>query len=291
MDNKIKFECKSDEFEQIPKEIIDSTGLKFPKAHVDIDSMVNLSKQLKEYREDTVCRIPFCVTVESEAMGANVNLGDEKIGPRVSDYMFNSIEELRNIKEIDLTKGRIETVLDSVGKLRNENEIVSLNVEGPFTIISSLIDQRSFYKGMRKNKDIVDECIKVVEDSIVKYILEGIKRGANIISYADPCGSLDIVGPRIYKEISGKSTYNILKRVEDKTENCIIHICGKTSIGLENLGFIESYNVNYNKNYTYGDAICSLLEDKEINIIGHSCIKKTNIKTQNSEIWIIKLIT
>ena len=290
MNEKIKFECKSDEFEQIPKAIIDSTELKFPKAHADMDSMVKLSKKLKEHKKDRICRIPFCVTVESEAMGAKINLGNEKNGPRVSDYMFDSIKELRNIKEIDLTKGRIKKVLDSVEKLRNQNEIVSLNVEGPFTIISSLIDQRSFYKGIRKNKETIEYCMTVVENSIIKYILEGIKRGANIISYADPCGSLDIVGPKIYKEISGKSTYKILKRVEDKLEHSIIHICGKTSIGLQKLGFIESYSMNYNESYTYGDSICSILEDKEIKIIGHSCIKKTNIKTKNPEMWIIKLI-
>ncbi|WFD11111.1 uroporphyrinogen decarboxylase family protein [Tepidibacter hydrothermalis] len=290
MNEKIKFECKSDELEQIPKEIIDSTELQFPKAHVDMDSMVNLSEKLKEYRKDTVCRIPFCVTVESEAMGAKINLGNEKNGPRVSEYMFDTIEELGNIKEIDLNKGRIRTVLDSVEQLRNQNEIVSLNVEGPFTIISSLIDQRSFYKGIRKNKEIIDNCIKVVEDSIVKYILEGIKRGANIISYADPCGSIDIVGPKIYKEISGKSTYKILKRVEDRLEDSIIHICGKTSIGLQKLDFIEACSMNHNENCTYGDAICGLLKDKEINIIGHNCIKKTNLKTKNPKVWIIKLI-
>jgi uroporphyrinogen-III decarboxylase len=58
-----------------------------------------------------------------------------------------------------------------------------LNVEGPFTIISSLIDPMNFYKGIRKNKAAVTKIISVVEDSIVKYIIEGLKRGARIISY------------------------------------------------------------------------------------------------------------
>src|SRR3712207_7159909 len=50
-----------------------------------------------------------------------------------SKYLFNSIDELENIKEIDLNNGRIKEVLDAIEKLARQGENVILNVEGPFT--------------------------------------------------------------------------------------------------------------------------------------------------------------
>ncbi|MBU3188478.1 hypothetical protein K9O30_03780 [Clostridium bowmanii] len=55
----------------------------------------------------------FCVTVEAEALGADIKLGDEKVGPRVNKYAFNNVEELKNIEEINFTKGRIHSVLEA----------------------------------------------------------------------------------------------------------------------------------------------------------------------------------
>lgn len=84
---------------------------------------------------------------------------------------------------------------------------------GSFTIITSLVDSRIFYKAMRKNKEMVYDFLKIIEDNIIKYMEEGIARGAKIISYADPVGAKDIVGPKVYKDFSGKSSYNILKKI------------------------------------------------------------------------------
>ncbi len=290
MEIKVNFKCTSDNLEEIPQCIIDNTGLKFPKAHTNVENMSRLAQELKKYKNDVICRVPFCVTVEAEALGADIKLGDEKNGPRVNEYVFKSAEKLINIEDIDLSKGRIKEVLDSVDDLRNKNEIVALNVEGPFTIISSLIEPKLFYKAIRKNSEILDNLMQVIEDSIVKYILEGIKRGAKIISYGDPVGALDIVGPKIYKEVSGRSAYNILKRLEGHLDNTIIHLCGKTSTAFEEIGLSKAEAIEYDENLTYGEAICKLLENnKEIKIIGHSCIKKTALKSKNPVLWNIKL--
>ncbi len=287
---KINFKCTSDNLEEIPQDVINHTRLKFPETHTNMNDMVSLSKALRKYQEDTICKLPFCVTVEAEAMGADINLGDEKMGPRVSDYVFNSIDELVNIEEINLSRGRIKQVLGAVENLSNQNEIVSLNVAGPFTIISSLIEPRTFYSGIRKSREIVDQFMQVIEDNIVKYALEGVKRGARIISYGDPVGALDIVGPRVYKEISGRITYNILKRVGDNLENSIIHLCGKTSTAFEQLGFSKSEPIEYDEKLTYGEVIGDLLEKNEdVKIIGHSCIKRTPLKIKDSVIWRIEL--
>ena len=124
----------------------------------------------------------------------------------------------------------------------------------------------------------------------MKYINEGINRGAQIISYGDPAGALDIVGPKIYREYSGISTFNILKRVESELGDSIIHICGKTSTAFQNMDLIEAHPIKLEEGITYGQAIDFILRNRmNVKIIGHNCIKRSPFKLKNSIIWEIKL--
>jgi uroporphyrinogen-III decarboxylase len=291
MEYNIQFKCEGDNLEIIPDSIADNTGITFPRAHTENALMCLLAKELKNHKKDSICRVPFCVTVEAEALGGNIKLGDMKIGPRVDQYAFATIEELESIKNIDFNKGRIKEVLEATQKLNDEGECVALSVEGPFTILSSIIDPMVFYKGIRKNKEKIEEFLKVLEDNIVNYIIEGIKRGAKIISYGDPVGSLDIVGPKVYEQYSGKITYNILKRVEPYLENSIIHLCGKTSTAFEKFNLSISKAIEFEEEITYGEAINRILhERKDVKFIGNSCIKRTPFIMKKPVVWEIKLL-
>jgi uroporphyrinogen-III decarboxylase len=290
MENKVEFKCEGENLEQIPESIVEKTGITFPEAHENKYQMAMLAREIRAYRKDTAARIPFCVTVEAEALGGDIQLGDAKIGPRVRGYRFESVEEMQYMSEMDLESGRIKEVLDCVELLCSQGEVVALNVEGPFTIISSLIDPMNFYKGIRKNKAAVTKIISVVEDSIVKYIIEGLKRGARIISYGDPVGAMDIVGPKMYEEVSGKSSYNILKRVEQHLEAAVVHICGKTSTAFVKLGLGVTIPVEFTEDMKYGEAINTALKERQdIKFIGHRCIKKSPLMLGNKVLWSIKL--
>ncbi|WP_077368312.1 uroporphyrinogen decarboxylase family protein [Anaerosalibacter sp. Marseille-P3206] len=290
MSKVIDFVCVSDQLEEIPESIVKNSGLKFPEVHTKAEYIVTLSKKLMKHKNDILCRLPFCNTVEAEALGGNIKLGDAKTGPRVESYAYSSLDELLDIEEIDLNNRRIAEVLKAVEILREQGETVVLNVEGPFTIITSLIDSRVFYKGIRKDSERVNQFLKIIEDNILKYIKEGINRGAQIISFGDPAGALDIVGPKVYREYSGKSTFNILKRVESVLGNSILHICGKTSTTFQNMGLIESHPIKLKEDITYGQAIEYILSNRmDVKVIGHNCIKRTPFKLKNSTIWDIKL--
>lgn len=290
MEEKVSFKCQGESFEQIPDSIPCSLGITFPRAHTDRYIMALLAEELRKHKKDRICRVPFCVTVEAEAMGAKINLGNEKTGPMVESYLFNSVEDLQALREIDLEAGRIKEVLECVSILNKQDKIVVLSVEGPFTIASSLVDPAVLFKGLRKNKAIVDNFFKIIEKSIVNYMRKGIEKGARIISYADPVGSKSIVGPKLYKEVSGPISYNILKSIENDLQGVIVHLCGQTSTALEGLGLTESYPIKSVEGSTYGEAICQVMEKKkDTNFLGHKCIKRSPIKLA-TPVWGIKLL-
>lgn len=287
---KIDFKCNQNDNEDIPLEIINNSNLSFPNLHTNAKDIASISKSLKKYRKDTLCKIPFCTTVEAEAFGAYINLGDEKNCPRIKDYAFSSLEELTNLENIDFEKGRIKEVLESIKILSFENETVTLNVCGPMTIISLLIDLKYFYKGLKKNRDSIDKLMKVIEDNIVNYIIKGYENGAKVISYSDPVGDINIVGPKVYEEVVSKTTINILDRSIESIDEGLIHICGKTSSALYNLSKCKFIEVKYENDITYGEAICNIFENEKVKIIGNNCMKRTPHNLKDSQIYLIELI-
>ena len=286
---KLEFKCDQIDNENIPLEIIQGSNLSFPNLHKNANDMAYISKSLKDYRKDSICKLPFCTTVEAEAFGANINLGDEKNCPRSRDYAFSSLEELSKLDNIDFDNGRIKEVLESISILSSKNEIVTLNVCGPMTIISLLVDLKYFYKGVRKNLDCIDKLMNIIEDNIVNYIVKGYEKGAKIISYSDPVGDINIVGPKVYEEVVSKTTINILERASTCIGEGVIHICGKTSSALFNLKKCKFTKVEYESCLTYGEAICNIIESKKVKIIGNNCMKRTQYNLKNSQIFIIDI--
>jgi uroporphyrinogen-III decarboxylase len=291
MDYESNFKCVLDKFEEIPESIVLETGITFPSAHRRCSELSVLAKALKEYHKDSVIRVPFCLTIEAEALGANIKLGDERIGPRVGEYVFSSIEDMKNIKTIDLSKGRISEVLKSVENLSSEGETVALSVQGPFTIMSSLIDPLLFYKAVRKDRESAETFMEAICNSIVIYIEEALKRGVKIISFGDSVGSISILGPKMYKDFSGRYSHTVLKSIENKLGRAFVHLCGVTSTSLDKAGLIKSTPLYVDMDLNYGEALEKVVKAREdVKLIGHNCLKRTTLKMKKPVVWKIELI-
>lgn len=285
------FICTGDDLEQIPEEVVKKTGLSLPGAHSDKHGMATLAGELRKHRGDVIARVPFCVTVEAEAYGAHIKLGDAVNGPRVESYPFLSIEEMSGLQGIQLNQGRIKEVLGAVEILAEAGEKVALNVEGPFTILSSLIDPLNFYKGLRKDPQQIKKIIAIIEEGIIRYSLEGVKKGASIISYGDPVGAIGIIGPKVYRDYSGPSSWRIIQGIKEASGKVLIHLCGKTSTALEKIELASSYPIEIDGGATYGQALLGQL-DKATGplVIGHRCIKGSLNKMVNPILWGIELV-
>lgn len=276
------FKCIGNEGETIPHEILDELNISYKDANNDVNSIAILSKCLKEHNKGIYCVVPFCHTLEAESLGSTV-IFDYVVGNRIGKYSIEDAESIKTIPSIDLYNGRISKVLEAIKRLKDNGEKVRLDITGPISLVTSVMDSGLFYKTLRKDKKTINKLLELIEDNIVAFILEGIKQGVDIISFADPTGTIDIVGPKVYEEISGKSTYNILKRIENQLGNTIVHLCGKTSTSLESIGLLEIETVEVHGS-SYSEMISNISKERDdIKFIGHWCMKLD--KAVDGVIW------
>lgn len=267
------FKCIGNDNTTVSDETIERVGASYEKANKDAVYMTKLSKEIRDDMGVLYCIVPFCHTAEADAFGSDV-VFDHIAGNRINKSIIDKQEDLKNIEAIDFSQGRINQILESIKLLKRDGEKVCLNVTGPITIATSIVDNRVFYKTVRKDRESIDTLLNTIEDSLVEYIKRGVESGLDIISFADPAGTLDIVGPKVYKELCGPSVIRVLKRVEGILGSSLIHLCGKTSTSLEEAGLIDSKKVESYGN-SYGESLENYKEENiDTKFIGHWCIKR-----------------
>lgn len=290
MDNFIGFKCVGEDRDPVPDSLLESINISYVDAFTKSESMAEVSKKIKEVKNDVFCVLPFSVTIEAEALGAELSIDDKLPTPITKEGTFKNLDEINSRSFVfSVNDGRIKSILDAVEILTKSGEQVILNVEGPLTILSMLINTRTVYKEIIKNPEsILIACDNII-DYLCEYIYEGIRSGAKIISYSDPFAAYELVSKDVYKNICGEVTYRLLKKLEGKINGCIIHLCGRTSIGFEKSGFCKGEKVKVENNVTYGDALNAAISNREVKIVGHRCMKEVNKAINDQYYWNIKL--
>ena len=152
MRNFIDFNCTYDNAAGISESVCKKLNLSFPDAYLDGETIALISKAIQDEEG-----IPFWHTVEAEAMGADINLGDEKSVPRAGSFVCTELDELLQFLSID----------------------------------SSHI-----LKALRKEQDKMKEVLDKFRVQILQFMQQGVLAGINILSYADSMGSLSVLGPK-----------------------------------------------------------------------------------------------
>ena len=283
------FNCTYDNSVGVNADVTEGLSLTFPDAYLHWDTMAKLSKALKEHDGAVFCELPFCHTVEAEAMGGIINYGNEKTGPRAKEYICTTPEELLELPEIDFTSGRIHEVLLACQELRNQGEQVVLQVSGPFTILNVLMDARYVFKAMRKKPEIMKEVFWKLGREILEFMEEAKKYGVEHISYADSSGGVNILGPKMAEQVVNDFTYDFLKEARKLTdEHTMILLCPKTTFALLGMKKAKFADVKVPEQTTYGEACISMIGKAEF--AGQMCIKNVGYRLDNGIFKAVKLI-
>lgn len=289
MSKLVDFPCKPQETIGLSPEIIEKTGLSFPAGYNDRMSLVALALAVKDDKNLPFCMLPFCHTIEAEALGGKINLGNGFIGPRPKKYAYTSVEDLLQAPAMDFTKGRIHQVLLGCSILKGRGEKVVLEICGPYTIISSLMDLSLFFKTWRKDPSLAENLFSFIGDNLANYFKAACTAGVDIISYADPAGSLKILGPRYTEKTAHLFTVPFLQKASEITAGkALIHLCPKIMLILRGLDLAKFIDLVIPKRTTYAEAVLKAVGKTEI--IGQSCLGQKSLVESNRSIKAIRAL-
>lgn len=283
------FHCTYDNSVGVREDVTKELGLTFPDAYLHADTMALLSKAIKNADGGELCELPFCHTVEAEAMGGIINLGNEKTGPRAKEYLCTKMEEILELPAIDFSKGRIFEVLQACKLLSEKGERVVLEVSGPFTILNVLIDPKYVFKCMRKKPELAAEVFWKLGNEVLRFIEEAKKYGVEFISYADSSGGVNILGPKMSEQVVTCFTYEYVKKLEALAdEHTMILLCPKTAFALIGTEKAVWKDIELEQAVTYQKACIELLG--KVKLSGMMCVKNIRYQLANKKFKSIELI-
>jgi uroporphyrinogen-III decarboxylase len=126
--------------------VMKQTGHVLPEAHHDYGLMSELSKDVHNYTGFENFGIPFCMTVEAEVLGSEINFGTLACEPKIQKEVFPSAArvEYKDIRGI-LKQGWIGTIVQAGYRLSKELPEIPVigNLTGPISTSASLENIRA----------------------------------------------------------------------------------------------------------------------------------------------------
>lgn len=222
--------CPGGMMNMVTRDLMDAAGVFLPAAHSDAAQMARLARASYEAGCFENYGVPFCMTVEAEALGAQVDLGSPTCEPHVYGYAIAAAREWPSLRRMDLGGGRPRTVLDALRILSADGDSsvpVVGNLVGPVSTAGSVLDPAVLYREMRKDRPSVHGLLAFVTEQLVDFGRAQVEAGADVVAVADPSGTGEILGPRLFEEY----TLRYLNELVDALHCCgarvIVHICGQ----------------------------------------------------------------
>ena len=240
-------------------DVMQESGKQFPYAHSDAALMRELSEIVHKKTGFENFGVPFCMTVEAEVLGSEINFGSLECEPKIQKEIFPSVSQVdyRNILEL-LHKGRIETVAEVCYALSKKQPDVPVigSLTGPVSTAASIVDPMSFLKELRKDRENSHKCMDYVTEFLIAYARLLIESGAKIITIADPTATGEILGPKMFGEYAVPYLNRIIDAIHDASADAIVHICGKTDS-------VKKHLVTLHSDAVSTDAVVNLAGLKE----------------------------
>jgi len=206
-------------------EAMKKTDAYWPEAHTDPEKMATLGSSLYELAGLECARIPFCLTVEAEAMGCKVDLGTQEKTPLVMESPFESAGDIE-IPSDFLKKGRIPAVLEAVKILKEkygDNLPVIVGITGPFTLTGHLLGVEKLVRYMRLRPGDIELAVDKVLEVSIEYANALSEVGPDIICVADPTSATELINPLQFKTLVKPRLEDLSAEIDTKR---VLHICG-----------------------------------------------------------------
>ena len=277
------FHCTYDNASGFGTWVKEENGISFPEAYLEHEAMAALALAVKKHNRAAVCQLPFCHTLEAEALGGIIRLGDGLMGPRTGGYCCKTPEDVLNLPPLNVKSehaGRLRETLTACAKLKEKGETVLFLISGPITILNGLLDGETLFRGLLKETELMGRVFERLGNDILTVMKAAEEAGADLLSYADPSGGVGIVGPKIVGRMTKEFTVPFLKRIDrELTPGTVVFLCPKTSFALIGTETAAWYDRQLPEPMEYLPAV--LYKKNKIRFVGQDCINRVGHRLEN----------
>jgi [methyl-Co(III) methanol-specific corrinoid protein]:coenzyme M methyltransferase len=240
-------------------EVMEKSGHVLPDAHSDDTLMSLLAQDIRELTGFENYGIPFCMTIEPEVMGSEIDFGSLSCEPKITAEAYGSVQSV-DYREIPrmLRSGRVEKLANAAALLRRKGDDVPVigSLSGPVSTAASIVDPMTFLKELRKDRANAHKVLDYVTDFLIGYADVLLESGVDVISIADPTATGEILGPKLFAEYATPYINRIVDAVHARGHKAIVHICG-------NMNAVWPLIPEFHADAVSTDAMVSLKKLKE----------------------------
>ena len=223
-------------------EVMEATGCCWPQAHSDAASMAALALAMQAATGVNNIGVPFCMTVEAEALGAEMNYGTATVQPWIAREPLEDIGQVGELERFAGTQpDRRGVVLEAIRRVREsapEAAVVGSTV-GPVSLAAQLLEASLLFRAMRRQPDLVRALLAKCTEFLSEFAQGQVAAGADVIMIGDPTATGEILGGRLYAEFAAPYTERLIAAVHEAGAPVILHICGNPRTILPKLAGAE----------------------------------------------------
>ena len=222
---------------------MDAVDAPWPIAHSDPERMARLgSAQADMFGFDSV-RVPFCVTVEAEALGCEVDLGTRTSSPKVLPGSFtmdpfgngsSDPSDIPSPSEFMVSEriGVVSGAVSSLSKSHGDEVPVITGVTCPLTMLSQMVGAENMVVTTITDPGIIGRWSKEITRRLIPYIRLLEDSGADVILLGEASASPDLIDPGMFDTLAGDHL-RMLSSEGDSSK--VLHICGHVEPILERM--------------------------------------------------------
>lgn len=231
------FICPGGMVNMMTVEAMQHLSADWPSCLCDASELARLATGVQALTGIENLGVPFCMTVEAEAMGAHVNMGSRESEPRVAGYPLSRIEKWDSLTRLKKRHGRIGPVEDAIDIMSRKSLSFPIiaNLTGPVSLATSLIEPMTLFKFMRKEPALVHEFMQFICENLIFFGRAMLQAGARILCVSDPSASGKILGPHSFEAFALPYINQILDALQGDYKTSLVHICGNLRPVFSNL--------------------------------------------------------
>jgi len=249
----------------VTMELMEKTGIFFPRAHLDAGQMAELAAAGHEILGFDSIMPEFSVQQEAAALGCEMDWGDPSMMPDAKTHPFQRVEDLK-IPENILEKPSMRVVLDALSLLRRrygDDVAIIGKVMGPWTISYHMAGTENFLLWSAVEPDKVHRFLEVLKEVTVLFAKAQFQAGADVVVLADHATG-DLVSPKTYAQFLLPVHKELVHRIGGPL---ILHICGNCADRLRM--FVEAGFDGYHFEWQVDAREAVKVVNREMSLVGN----------------------